>query len=130
MEKTPFRSVCGKAGAGRAAASSAVLTVAMRAQRRSPESFTWRSFLERKSTTRPANDDARQEVAFAKSDSRSMPAFGASDGAELVYEERSAGLPALVFIHGWQADRSVWRDVIDALGPGVRTIAVDLRGGG
>lgn len=59
-----------------------------------------------------------------------MQHFRAADGAELAYEERGTGLPAMLFIHGWQADRSVWREVIEALGADVRTIAVDLRGGG
>jgi pimeloyl-ACP methyl ester carboxylesterase len=59
-----------------------------------------------------------------------MHTFRAADGVELAYEERGAGSPAVLFIHGWQADRSVWFDVINALGPNVRTIAVDLRGGG
>ncbi len=36
----------------------------------------------------------------------------------------------IVFVHGWQADRRVWRDVIAALEPPLRPIAVDLRGSG
>jgi pimeloyl-ACP methyl ester carboxylesterase len=59
-----------------------------------------------------------------------MLTFRAADGAELAYEERGAGLPAVLFVHGWQADRSVWRDVIGALDRDVRAVAVDLRGGG
>lgn len=35
-----------------------------------------------------------------------------------------------MFVHGWQADRSVWSDVIAALGPEVRPITVDLAGFG
>lgn len=59
-----------------------------------------------------------------------MPHFRASDGAELAFEESGSGRPALVFVHGWQADRSVWRAAIDALGRNVHTLAVDLRGNG
>jgi len=62
-----------------------------------------------------------------------MPAtqvFRASDGAEIAYSNSGAGEPALVFIHGWQGDRTVWGDVVKALGPGVRTIAIDQRGNG
>lgn len=59
-----------------------------------------------------------------------MHKFRAVDGVELAYEARGDGLPAVLFIHGWQADRSVWHETIEALGPGVRTIAVDLRGTG
>lgn len=59
-----------------------------------------------------------------------MPRFHVADGAELAYEERGAGLPAVLFVHGWQADRSVWHEVIETLGADVRAIAVDLRGAG
>jgi 3-oxoadipate enol-lactonase len=52
----------------------------------------------------------------------------ATDGAELAYEERGLGTPAIVFVHGWQADHGVWDGVIDALGPKTHTVAVDLRG--
>lgn len=56
--------------------------------------------------------------------------FRARDGSELSYSERGAGAPALLFVHGWQGDRSVWAEVVAALGDDVRTIAVDLRGSG
>lgn len=59
-----------------------------------------------------------------------MHKFRAFDGAELAYDEHGAGLPAVLFVHGWQADRSVWHETIEALGPEVRTTAVDLRGAG
>jgi 3-oxoadipate enol-lactonase len=35
-----------------------------------------------------------------------------------------------LFVHGWQADHTVWDDVLSALGPGTRSVAVDLRGSG
>jgi len=54
--------------------------------------------------------------------------FPISDGAELAYSESGSGSPPVIFIHGWQGDGTVWRDVIDALGSGVRSITVDLRG--
>jgi pimeloyl-ACP methyl ester carboxylesterase len=59
-----------------------------------------------------------------------MQHFRADDGAELAFAECGAGTPALVFVHGWQADHTVWQDVIDALGPQMHTIALDLRGSG
>lgn len=37
---------------------------------------------------------------------------------------------AVVFVHGWQGDRTVWDDVIAELGDGVRAIALDLPGSG
>jgi pimeloyl-ACP methyl ester carboxylesterase len=35
-----------------------------------------------------------------------------------------------LFVHGWQADHTVWNDVISELGSGTRSVAVDLRGSG
>lgn len=59
-----------------------------------------------------------------------MRNFRASDGAELAYAESGSGQPAVLFVHGWRADRTVWRQIIDALGPDVHAVAVDLRGSG
>jgi pimeloyl-ACP methyl ester carboxylesterase len=59
-----------------------------------------------------------------------MQFFRASDGARLAFSDAGNGARALVFVHGWQADGSVWRDLRAALGPGVRSITVDLRGSG
>jgi 3-oxoadipate enol-lactonase len=59
-----------------------------------------------------------------------MTRFRASDGAELAYVEQGSGNARLLFVHGWQADRTVWSDVISALAPAVRSVAVDLRGSG
>ena len=58
-----------------------------------------------------------------------MQRFRASDGAELAHSERGSGSPAILFVHGWQADSSVWRPIIDALGS-AHTVTVDLRGSG
>jgi pimeloyl-ACP methyl ester carboxylesterase len=59
-----------------------------------------------------------------------MQFFRASDGAELAFEDAGSGPTRLILVHGWRADHSVWRDLIAALGPGIRTLAVDLRGSG
>ena len=59
-----------------------------------------------------------------------MRYFRASDGAQLAFAESGSGRPIVVFVHGWQGDHTVWRDVIEALGPQVRALAVDLRGSG
>ncbi len=59
-----------------------------------------------------------------------MQRFRASDGAEIGYIEQGSGDARLLFVHGWQADHTVWNDVISALGPGTRSVAVDLRGSG
>jgi pimeloyl-ACP methyl ester carboxylesterase len=57
-----------------------------------------------------------------------MEHFRASDGADIAFTQTGSGRPALLFVHGWQADHSVWRGTIAALGPDVRAVAVDLRG--
>ncbi len=56
--------------------------------------------------------------------------FRANDGAELAFEERGSGEPAFLFIHGWQADRSVWHDLAAALGSAAHVIVPDARGSG
>ena len=59
-----------------------------------------------------------------------MQHFRTVDGAEIAFAETGSGTPALVFVHGWQADHSVWDEVRNELGRGVRSVAVDLRGSG
>jgi pimeloyl-ACP methyl ester carboxylesterase len=54
----------------------------------------------------------------------------AGDGAEIAFEERGSRLPALVFVHGWQADRTVWQSIAEALPSDLHAVAVDLRGSG
>jgi pimeloyl-ACP methyl ester carboxylesterase len=45
-------------------------------------------------------------------------------------ERRVAKQVTVLFVHGWQGDRSVWDDVIAELGDRARAIAVDLPGSG
>lgn len=59
-----------------------------------------------------------------------MRRFLASDGSELAFAESGSGGPVLLFVHGWQADHTVWQGLIDALGSHVHSVAVDLRGSG
>jgi pimeloyl-ACP methyl ester carboxylesterase len=47
-------------------------------------------------------------------------------GVDLAFDDRGDGAP-VVFVHGTGAERSIWREAIDALGDGVRTIAYDRR---
>jgi pimeloyl-ACP methyl ester carboxylesterase len=49
--------------------------------------------------------------------------------AGLAYEIHGAGTP-VVFLHGLTFDRTTWRPVIERLGEGVQSIAVDLPGHG
>jgi pimeloyl-ACP methyl ester carboxylesterase len=50
-------------------------------------------------------------------------------GVELAYDEHGSGPPVLL-IHGTALTRLTWRETVDALGDGVRTIAYDRRGYG
>jgi len=54
----------------------------------------------------------------------------AQDGLALAYEERGAGTPALVFVHGWCGDRALWRTTMAAFAPRHRVLALDLGGHG
>lgn len=50
-------------------------------------------------------------------------------GVELAYDERGEG-PPLVLVHGTASSRTIWNEVLEALGDGFRTIAYDRRGYG
>src|SRR5215470_4867909 len=50
-------------------------------------------------------------------------------GARVVYGELGSGDEALVFVHGWACDRSVWDEQMKAVGAR-HAIAVDLPGHG
>jgi pimeloyl-ACP methyl ester carboxylesterase len=52
------------------------------------------------------------------------------DGVTLRYLDTGSGEPALVFIHGWCCNQSMWHDQIEAFAPKQRIIAIDLRGHG
>jgi pimeloyl-ACP methyl ester carboxylesterase len=50
---------------------------------------------------------------------------------DLTYSRKRSGELAVVFIHGFLDDKSVWDGVVDSLGtPGVETIQIDLAGMG
>jgi 3-oxoadipate enol-lactonase len=51
-------------------------------------------------------------------------------GIEMAYEEAGAGEPALVLLHGFPFNRSMWREQVAALGARRRVITPDLRGHG
>jgi pimeloyl-ACP methyl ester carboxylesterase len=47
------------------------------------------------------------------------------ESTELAYDVRGTGLP-VVFLHGLTFDRRTWRPIVDRLGEGVQSVAVDL----
>ncbi len=58
-----------------------------------------------------------------------MATATARDG-RLAYEDRGAGAPALVFVHGWTGDRSLFAPQAAHFGRRHRVVSVDLRGHG
>jgi len=50
-------------------------------------------------------------------------------GIEIAYVDAGVG-PAVVFLHGFPFNRSLWRDQIEILSPHFRVLAPDLRGHG
>jgi 3-oxoadipate enol-lactonase len=49
-------------------------------------------------------------------------------GVEMAYDDTGGGVPALVLLHGFPFDRSMWRGQAEALGKEFRVVAPDLRG--
>ncbi|MFA5145339.1 MAG: alpha/beta hydrolase [Candidatus Omnitrophota bacterium] len=52
------------------------------------------------------------------------------DGVKIVYSAYGKGEPALVFIHGWCGDRSVWQKQVPYFAKKYRVIVLDLAGHG
>ncbi len=51
-------------------------------------------------------------------------------GIKLVYEDRGAGKPTFVFVHGWTCDRSFFAPQAEYFARRHRVVSVDLRGHG
>jgi sigma-B regulation protein RsbQ len=54
----------------------------------------------------------------------------APDGLAIAYDARGKGSTALVFVHCWAGDRSLWRLQLDAFKKDYRVVALDLGGHG
>ena len=52
------------------------------------------------------------------------------NGTKLAFDDRGAGKPALVFIHGWTCDRSFFAPQAEHFARRHRVVSVDLRGHG
>jgi pimeloyl-ACP methyl ester carboxylesterase len=52
------------------------------------------------------------------------------DGVRLAYDDRGAGEPAFVFVHGWTCDRSFFAPQAEHLAKQHRVVSPDLRGHG
>ena len=53
-----------------------------------------------------------------------------ADGVSIHYDDVGAGDPALVFVHGWNCDRSYWSGQLDHFARTHRVVNVDLAGHG
>jgi pimeloyl-ACP methyl ester carboxylesterase len=51
-------------------------------------------------------------------------------GTKLAFEDRGAGKPAFVFVHGWTCDRSFFAPQAEHFAQRHRVVSVDLRGHG
>ncbi len=73
-------------------------------------------------------------VAAEEARAASMPGRGSTasrvDGLEIAWEAVGAGPATLVFIHGWQCDRSFWREQVAHFADDYRLVLVDLPGHG
>ena len=52
------------------------------------------------------------------------------NGVTIAYDDRGAGEPVFLFIHGWACDRTCWASQMEEFSRDHRCIAVDLRGRG
>jgi pimeloyl-ACP methyl ester carboxylesterase len=53
-----------------------------------------------------------------------------SDGVKINYHVEGSGEPALVFIHGWSCDNTVWVEQVKTFSPKYKVVTIDLAGHG
>lgn len=53
-----------------------------------------------------------------------------ADGVKIVFNQQGKGKPAIVFVHGWSNNKSIWDDQVAHFSEKYKTIAVDLAGSG
>lgn len=56
--------------------------------------------------------------------------FAELDGVRIHYTDYGAGEKALLFVHGWSSDETVWKKQAPALAKSIRVLTVDLPGHG
>jgi pimeloyl-ACP methyl ester carboxylesterase len=52
------------------------------------------------------------------------------DGVNITYDTKGEGKPALVFVHGWANNRSIWNDQVTHFSDRYRVVTIDLAGFG
>src|SRR5262245_42218323 len=53
-----------------------------------------------------------------------------AEGLQISYDDLGHGEPALLFLHGWCANRTVFRPLVERCSTHRRTLALDFRGHG
>ena len=53
-----------------------------------------------------------------------------SDGVKIIFNERGSGETAIVFVHGWSNDKSLWSDQMSHFAEKYHVVAIDLAGFG
>lgn len=53
-----------------------------------------------------------------------------SDGVEISYHKQGKGNPALVFVHGWTNDKTIWNDQVFHFSEKYKVVTLDLAGHG
>lgn len=78
-----------------------------------------------------ASAAAASPAAGHAPDLDSLPShFAPYQGIQVHYKEVGSGSPAVVFVHGWNCDLSVWRDQMPAVSGRVHAVFIDLPGFG
>jgi pimeloyl-ACP methyl ester carboxylesterase len=52
------------------------------------------------------------------------------DGVKINFHVEGSGEPALVFVHGWSCDNSVWAEQVKTFSPKYKVVTIDLAGHG
>lgn len=58
------------------------------------------------------------------------PAATSPDGIDIRFDVAGAGVPAIVFVHGWSCDRTYWREQMTEFADRHLVVAIDLAGHG
>jgi pimeloyl-ACP methyl ester carboxylesterase len=52
------------------------------------------------------------------------------DGVAVAYTVQGTGAPAIVFVHGWSLDKSIWNDQVKVFSAKYKVVTIDLAGHG
>ncbi len=75
-------------------------------------------------------EQASQPAASLPAVTSAAQTVRAPDGVLIHYDDQGAGQPTLVFVHGWNCDRSYWNAQRDIFAADYRVVTLDLAGHG